>query len=181
MISVGTVNVGAVVSITLMVCTKVVILSQASVNDQVRVIVDSLSQEPSATLSEKEASRSGSQLSASLVTSPVMERSVASISHSIVISAGTVNVGDVVSTTVIVCESEIELPQLSTAVHVLMMIFVFPHVSVISSDSEIVRPPQSSSALAKPVFSLDSSSPHSMVTSTGIVIIGGVVSSTTIV
>ena len=112
-------NVGAVVSITFMVCTKVVVLLHASVKDQVLEITDSLAQFPAAILSEYVASRPASQLSVSLVTSPVIVKSFGSISQSMVISSGTVNVGAVESFTFTVWVTTVWFPQLSVAVQVL--------------------------------------------------------------
>ena len=105
-----------------MVCVSVVVLSQASVNDQVLVMTASLAQSPLATASVNVACKSVEQLSASSATSPVSVKSLASWSHSIVRSAGTVKVGAVVSTTVMVCDTEDEFPQSSVKVQVLIII-----------------------------------------------------------
>ena len=51
-------------------------------------------------------------------------RSLASTSHSIFKSAGTVNVGAVVSATVIFCETDDEFPQSSINVHVLTIVIL---------------------------------------------------------
>ena len=118
-ISLGTVNVGTIVSITFMVCTKVVVLLHASVKDQVLEMTDSWVHFPAATLSEYVASRPASQLSVSLVTSPVIVKSFGSISQSMVISSGTVNVGAVESFTFTVWVTTVWFPQLSVAVQVL--------------------------------------------------------------
>ena len=120
--SAGTVNVGAVVSCTVIVCIAVVVLSHSSVNTHVLVITVSLAQDPSAMVSVNIASKSAEQLSASSVTSPVIETSDKSVSQSRDTSAGTVNVGAVVSSTEIFCECEIWFPQLSVAVHVLIIV-----------------------------------------------------------
>ena len=85
-------------------------------------------------LSAYSASKSAEQLSASSVTSPVRVKSAIFTSHSIVISAGTVNVGAVESSTVTICSPVAEFPQESVAVHTLLIVFVLPHsVSTISS------------------------------------------------
>ena len=115
-ISEGAVKVGAVLSSTVIVCTKVVVLSQSSTSVQVLVIIDSLAQAPSATLSAKVASKAPEQASVSSVTSPVIERSLGSWSHSIAILLGTVNVGGVVSSIVSVALKVVALPQSSVIV-----------------------------------------------------------------
>ena len=69
----GAVNVGAVLSVTVMVCVWfAAALPQLSTRDQVRVIIWEPWQAPSATASVKVACKSVEQLSASLVTSPVV-------------------------------------------------------------------------------------------------------------
>ena len=88
--------------------------------------------------------------------------------HSIVISTGTVIIGDAVSTTVIICAAELWLPQSPVAIQVLVIIFVLPHASATASVSVIVTEPQVSVPVAIPVFAEDSSSVHSIVISAGI-------------
>jgi len=129
-------------------------------------------------LKEAEA---GEQLSFSLVTSPTKLRLLTFSSHSIVISFGAVKVGLVLSSTVIVCVSELEFPHSSVAVQVLTIVFVFPQVAVSTSLSVIVTLPQVSDPVATPVFAEDVSSVHSIVVSAGALIVGGVVSTTLIV
>ena len=105
--------IGAVVSWTVIDWIKVVVLSQSSFKDQVRVITDAFAQLPLAIVSVYIALKLVEQLSTILVTYPVISRSVASTSHSIVISAGAVNVGAVVSITLMVCICVVVLLQSS--------------------------------------------------------------------
>ena len=71
-ISAGTVKVGGVVSLTVMIWIWVVVLPQSSVSVQVLVMISSPSHAPAATASVNVASSDVSQLSASSVTSPVI-------------------------------------------------------------------------------------------------------------
>ena len=71
-ISAGTVKVGGVVSLTVMIWICVVVLPQSSVRVQVLVMICSPSHAPAATASVNVASSEVSQLSASSVTSPVI-------------------------------------------------------------------------------------------------------------
>ena len=68
----GAVNVGAVLSVTVMVCVWfAAALPQLSINDHVRVMILEPRQAPSVTTSVKVACKPVEQLSASFVTSPV--------------------------------------------------------------------------------------------------------------
>ncbi|WP_296321240.1 hypothetical protein [Winogradskyella sp.] len=107
---------GAVVSITVIVCTAVDGLPQLSVAVQVRVITNSPSQAPGVVTSEDVISIVVLHASVAVAT-PVAVVDVSS-EHSTVTSAGTVSSGAVVSTTVIVCVSDTELPVQSVAVQV---------------------------------------------------------------
>src|SRR4030043_299274 len=103
--SAGSVKVGPVVSVAVITCTFWVVLLQSSVSVQVRVITCSPSQSPSVTTSAYVASSEVSQLSSSSVTSPVIaiEASYAqAASLYIVMSAGSVKVGRVVSVAVMI-------------------------------------------------------------------------------
>ena len=73
-ISAGAVNVGAMLSVTVMICTWFCAgLLQSSTRDQVLVIIFEPAQSPFAILSVKVACNWLEQLSASLVTSPVAD------------------------------------------------------------------------------------------------------------
>jgi hypothetical protein len=92
--------------------------------------------------------------------------------------AGQVTTGGVVSVTVIICVQVELFPEASVAVHVLVMVSVrTPHPGTELSLNVIVGLGSVSSvAVAAPVFAGEVSSPHSIPTSAGQVITGGVVS-----
>src|SRR5258705_8042241 len=104
--SAGLVKVGAVLSLTVIVWIWfAAALPQLSESDQVRVIIFSPWQEPCAVASENVAFNPVEQLSASLVTSPVAATEASYVHPAevkIVISAGLVKVGAVLSLTVMV-------------------------------------------------------------------------------
>src|SRR6185436_18131942 len=104
--SAGLVKVGAMLSCTVIVWIwSAAALPQLSTNDHVRVIIFCPWQLPLATASENVAFSPVEQLSASLVTSPVADTE-ASYKHpasvKMVMSAGLVNVGAMLSCTVMV-------------------------------------------------------------------------------
>ena len=181
----GTVNVGGVVSFTVMVWTNTVVLSQPSAKVQVLVITDSLAQVPSSTVSVKVASRPESQLSFSSVTSPVIDKSLTSTSHSTVISSGTVKVGAVSSRILMVCIKVVVLSQVSVNDHVRVMTRApaqFP--SAVLSENVASRPDAqlSISSVTSPVIVKSLGSlPHSIVISAGTVKVGATESTTLIV
>ncbi len=85
--------------------------------------------------------------------------------------------GAVVSTTVIICDSEIVLPHSSVIVHVLVMVWVLPHEpSLITSSNVTCTEPHMSSPVAVPVANGSVDSEHSTVVSAGMVMVGGVLS-----
>jgi hypothetical protein len=117
----GQVTTGAVVSTIVIVCRQSLpMLPQASVAVQVRVMVDSLAQEPGATLSLAETAGAGSQLSVAVAV-PVPEAAVEAL-HSTVTFAGHVMTGAVESTRVIVWLQLLLLPHASVAVQVRVML-----------------------------------------------------------
>src|SRR3990170_3626582 len=123
--SAGAVNVGAMLSSTVITCTCWVLLPQSSVSVQVLVIICSPSQPPATTASLNVASSDVSQLSASSVTSPVIPTDASYVQLAflyMVMSAGAVNVGAILSSTVITCTCWVLLPQSSVSDHVLVMI-----------------------------------------------------------
>src|SRR5687768_3680307 len=119
-VSAGQLITGGVVSVTLMVCTQLEELPQASVAVQVRVMVWLPGQLPGTVLSVKVTTGAGSQLSVA-VALPVLLGSVEA-EQSIVVSAGQLITGAVVSTTLMVCTQLESLPQLSVAVQVRVMV-----------------------------------------------------------
>ena len=184
-ISTGTVNVGAVTSCTVITCSSVSAFPQLSTNVHFLVIIYELGQSPSMIISLYVASKLISQLSASSETSPVTVRSVASTSHSIVISTGTVNVGAVTSCTVITCSSVSAFPQLSTNVHFLVIIYELGQSpSMIISlyvASKLISQLSASSKTSPVIDKSFASTLHSIVKSSGAVNVGAVVSTTLIV
>src|SRR3989304_4371280 len=188
--SAGWVNVGAMLSSTVITCTCWVLLPQSSVSDQVLVIICSPSQVPFTTASLNVASSDVSQLSASSVTSPVIptDASYAQLaSLYIVMSAGWVNVGAMLSSTVITCTCWVLLPQSSVSVQVLVIIcspsqvpFTTASLNVASSDVSQL----SASSVTSPVTPTDASYVQLaflyMVMSAGAVNVGAMLSSTVI-
>ncbi len=108
-----------------------------------------------------------SQLSASSVTSPVSVKSLGSCSQLIVTSAGTVNVGGVVSTTLMIKVLVVVFPHSSVAVQVLSTLNSFSQApGVVVSSKLIVALPHSSVAVKS---SAGCNSSHSIVISSEIV------------
>ncbi len=177
MTSAGTEIVGSVVSTTVMVWSADTELPHSSVTVHVRTIVFVL---PQAAVSTSDSVMvTVPQVSAPVAT-PVLAEDSSSV-HSIVISAGTLIVGSVVSTTVMVWSADTLLPHSSVTVQVLTIVFVLPQAAVSTSDSVMVTVPQVSAPVATPVLAEDSSSVHSIVTSAGTLIVGSVVSTTVMV
>jgi hypothetical protein len=94
---------------------------------------------------------------------------------------GQLAIGDVVSTIVMVCVQVDEFPQSSVAVHVLVMVSVFPQPAAELSENVIVAVPQPSVPVAVPVLAGEVSPPHSTVVLAGQLIDGGVASTTVMV
>ena len=112
---------GAMLSVTVIVWTQVPTLPQPSVLDQVREITDSTGQLPEATLSLRDTAEAPWQLSVAVAV-PVPDGSV-DAPQLIVMLAGQVTTGAVVSTIVIVCRQSLPtLPQASVAVQVRVMV-----------------------------------------------------------
>src|SRR5260221_660055 len=124
--SAGRANVGAVLSLTVMVCTWLAAaLPHLSTRFHVLVMTCEPSHEPAVTTSVNVACNPVEQLSASLVTSPVAD-TLASYPQDalveIVMLSGRVNVGAVLSLTVMVCTwLAAALPQLSIKCYVLVI------------------------------------------------------------
>ena len=91
--------------------------------------------------------------------------------------------GGVLSSTNMICVQELELPQSSIAVNVLVMVFSCGHIPpTVTSEKPIVGvPSQLSVAVALPVFDVAVLAVHSTVIFGGQTIAGGVLSSTKIV
>ena len=179
--AIGTVITGSVVSTTLMVCAPEIELPHASVAVHVRVIVDSCGQAPGAVASMKVTTGAGSQLSVA-VAMPVAAGALEA-SHSTVAVIGTVITGSVVSTTLMVCVPEIELPHASVAVHVRVIVDSCGQVpgAVASMKVTTGAGSQLSVAVAMPVAAGALEASHSTVAVIGTVITGSVVSTTLMV
>jgi len=178
----GQVTSGAVVSAMVIVCRQSLsTLPQSSVAVQVRVMTDSLAQEPAATLSLAEITGAGSQLSVAAAV-PVPAAAVAA-SHSTVTFAGQVTSGAVVSTMVIVCRQSLPtLPQTSVAVQVRVMADSLAQepAATLSLAATIGAGSQLSVAAAIPVPAAAVAASHSTVTFAGHVMTGAVGSTTVI-
>src|SRR5258706_87983 len=142
----GLVNVGAVLSLTVMVCTWfAAALPHLSTRCHVLVMTCEPSHGPAVTTSVKVACNPVEQLSASLVTSPVAD-TLASYPQDalvkIVMLSGLVNVGAVLSLTVMVCTwFAAALPQLSTRCHVLVMTCEPSHEPAVTTSVKVACNP----------------------------------------
>src|SRR6186997_1142561 len=116
---------GGVLSSTTIVCVQVLELPQSSVAIQVRVIVDSCGHAPAIEASLKVKLGVPSQLSVA-EGEPVLAGKVLAV-HWMVILAGQVMTGGVLSSTKIVCRHVLELPQSSVAIQVRDMVLSCGH------------------------------------------------------
>ena len=115
--------VGAVMSLTVIICEAVAVLPQSSVAVHVLVTVKLPAHEPGVVTSLEDKVTVGSQTS---VAVGVAKPGVAG--QSIVVAAGNAEiVGAVMSLTVIICEAVAVLPQSSVAVHVLVTVKLPAH------------------------------------------------------
>ena len=166
---------GDVVSSTLIICDAFVTFPHASVAVQVLVMEYSLGHDPGVVTSAN-VKVGVPQLS---VAVGVVHEGVPE--HSIVVGAGSAEItGGVVSSTLIVWDALVTLPQASVAVHVLVMEYSFGHdPGVVTSANVRVGVPQLSVAVG---VVHDGLPEHSIVEGPGSAeITGGVVSSTLIV
>ena len=156
-------------------------LPQTSVAVQVRVMADSLAQEPAATLSLAATIGAGSQLSVAAAV-PVPAAAVAA-SHSTVTFAGQVMSGAVVSIMVMVWVQLLLLPQLSVAVQVRVMLDAPAQLpaAMLSDKAMTGVLVQLSVALAVPVSAAAVEASHSTVTLAGQEMSGAMLSVTVIV
>lgn len=121
-----------------------------------------------------------SQLS-DAVAVPVNPGKVLSV-HRIVILAGHVMVGGVLSSTKMVCKQLLELPQASVAVHVLLIVYSCGQAPPTVTSLEVIFGVGSQSvAVADPVLSGSELAVHSMVILAGQVITGARLSSISII
>src|SRR5688572_8717725 len=168
------VNIGAVLSSTVIVCVAVAVLPQASVAINVLVTVYSLAQVP------------GVEASVDVIAT-VPQASVAVgvpndgvKGHSIVAAAGiVVNTGAVLSSTVIVCVAVAVLPQASVAINVLVTVYSLAQVPGVEASVDVIATvPQASVAVGVPN---DGVKGHSIVAAAGIVVNTGAVLSSTVI
>ena len=136
-ISEGIVKVGGVVSSIVIICVSDAVFPHSSVAVHVLVIVPVL---PQASVKASENVIVTFPQESEPLALPVSAGSVLSL-HSIVMSSGTVKTGAVLSSTVMVCVSETELPHSSVAVQVLEIVCVFPQpVTAVSTKVMLVLP-----------------------------------------
>lgn len=170
---------GGVLSSTNMIWTHVDELLHASVAVHVLVIVLSWGQPPAIVTSEN-VTAGIEQLSVAVAV-PVLAGSVLS-EHSIVTSTGQVITGGVLSSTKIVWLQVEELLHASVANHVLVIVISWGHAPATVTSLKLTRAiEQLSVAVALPVLAGSVLAVHSIVTFTGQVITGAVLSSTKIV
>ncbi len=166
---------GGIVSSTLMTCDAVAVLPHPSSAVQVRVIVYSFGQAPLVVTSAK-VNVGSAQLS---VAVGVAQEGMPE--HSIDEGPGNPEItGGIVSSTLMVCDAEAELPQSSVAVHVLVMLYSLGHVPLVVTSANVnTGTPQLSVAVG---MVHDGVPEHSIVVTPGKPeITGGMVSSTLIV
>ena len=148
---VGFEAVGGVISLTVMVWVTFIELPQSSVTLYVRVMVSG-QVFPSDTSSTKETTGETVQLSAASVTTEISAAGT-SLIHSTVIPAGFEAVGGVISLTIMVWVTFIELPQSSVTLYVRVMVSgqVFPSET---SDTNATTTGQSLTIFITEVISL---------------------------
>jgi hypothetical protein len=167
---------GGVLSSTKMIWLQVDVFPHASVVFQVRMIVFSWGQEPGV-ITSVDVIKNVEQLSVADAV-PVVAGSVLAV-HSIVTFAGQVVCGEVVSSTVIVWLHEFTFPHASVAFQLRIMVrSCGQSPGRIASVKVIARVEQLSVAVADPVVAGSVLAVHWMVTLTGHIIEGAVLSST---
>jgi hypothetical protein len=114
-------NIGAVVSVTVIVCVAVVLFPHRSVAVQVLVIIEEPKQEPAVFITTGPVTVAVPQLSLA-VTTPAPGTAGIALHWTIRLAGIPDNTGGVVSVTVIICEAEAELPHKSVAVQVLVIL-----------------------------------------------------------
>lgn len=148
----GHVIAGAVLSSIKIICAQVLTLPQSSVALHVRVIVLSCGQSPATVASVKSTTGTASQLSVA-VAEPVLAGRVLAV-HCIVILAGQVMAGAVLSSITMDCAHVLELPQASVAlqVRVITNSCGHPPPAVTSVKFTVGAASQLSVAVAEPVL-----------------------------
>jgi hypothetical protein len=179
--SVVTFATGAVVSTTVIVCVYVVALLLSSVAVQTLVITE-LFPVPETVVSADVIVTLVSQLSVAVAV-PVSDVSVLALHSTVTLAGELVNVGAVVSTTVIVCVYVVALLFSSVAVQTLVITELFPvPATVVSADVIVTLVSQLSVAVAIPVSDVSVLALHSTVKLAGeLVNVGAVVSTTVMV
>jgi hypothetical protein len=171
---------GATLSSTTITWRQVLVLPQSSVAVHVRLIVRSCGQLPAMVTSEKVGTTDGSQPSMA-VALPVFEGSVLAVQR-MVILAGQVITGAVISDTVITWMQFVPLPQSSWAVQVRVMMYSCAQLPpvVTSAKVGVTLGSHASVAVALPVFAGNVLSSQSIVILAGQVTDGGRLSCTVI-
>src|SRR4249919_3496277 len=168
------VNTGAVLSSTVITCEAVAVLPHASAAINVLVRVYSLAHVPGALASVEV------MLTAPHASLAVGVPNDGVSGHSMVAATGTeVNIGAVLSSTVITCEAVAVLPQASVAINVLVRVYSLTHVpGALASVEVMLTAPHASLAVGVPN---DGVSGHSMVAATGTEVNTGAVLSSTVI
>jgi hypothetical protein len=173
------VNVGEVESSTVMVCVYVVALPLSSVAVQTLVITE-LFPTPSTVVSAYVIATLVSQLSVATAV-PVADGSELALHSTVTLAGDVVNVGAVVSTTVMVCVYVLALLLSSVAVQTLVITELFPVPdTVVSADVTVTLVSQLSLAAAVPSADVVVAASHCTVTLAGDVVNVGAVVSTTV-
>jgi hypothetical protein len=169
---------GAALSSTNMVCTQDDELPQSSAALQVLVIVYSCGHPPATVTSVEVIVGVPSQLSVAVAV-PVFAGNVLAVQSTVTL-AGQVMVGAALSSTKMTCTQDVEFPQSSAAVQVLLMVYSCGHPpATVTSEDEIVGvPSQLSVAVAIPVLAGNVLAVQSTVTFAGHVRTGAALSST---
>jgi hypothetical protein len=171
---------GGALSSIWIVCVQLLELPQSSVAVHVLVITPPAAQPPGPTESVKFVVGVASQLS-DVVGLPVFAGSVLAV-HSIVTLGGQMIDGARLSSTTMVWTQELELPQSSVAVHVLVIVNSWGQAPPMMASVKLMVGVRSQSvAVADPVLAGAVLALHSMVTFGGQVMAGATLSSTTMV
>jgi hypothetical protein len=156
----GHVICGGLLSITVIVCTQVLVFPQPSDADHVRVMVVNTGHDPATVTSLNVIVGEATQLSVAVAV-PVAGGNVLAV-HWMVTFAGQVIVGGTASSTVIVCTQELELPQSSVARHVREITLSAEHTPGVTTSVNVIvaDASQLSVAVAVPVPGGNVLAPH---------------------
>src|SRR4030065_204729 len=177
----GTVMTGPVLSSTVIVCVTLIELPQTSVTEYVLVIVSG-QLSPSDTSETNNTTGATPQLSDSSVTASGSDAGTSPI-HDTVTGPGLLAVGLILSSTVIVCVTLIELPQTSVTEYVLVIVSgqLSPSDTSETNNTTGATPQLSDSSVTANGSDAGTSPIHDTVTGPGLLAVGLILTSTVIV